>query len=141
MKCSKVLLSLLAASTLTAGYASVDCELGAKCYFPGQVAGEKRDGDGNGTLVFFTVEETGDYLCKLSIDRNKLELKAAQARVYAGGDADLSTQVIKTGSSVTLPVTVKEGATGELKFRLAGDRVYPPNVVAVQCSGPKKNPQ
>ncbi len=134
MKCSKVLLSLLAASTLTAGYAAVDCDLGAKCYFPGQVAGEKKGGDGNGTLVFFTVEETGDYLCKLSIDSNKLELKAAQARVYAGGDADLSTQVINTGVPVRLKVTVEETKTGELKFRLAGDRVYPPNVVAVQCA-------
>ncbi len=134
MKYSKVLLSLLVASTLTAGYAAVDCDLGAKCYFPGQVAGEKRGGDGNGTLVYFTVDQSGDYLCELSIDGSAQDNRTAQARVDADGAAHVSRQTIETGAPVTLQVKVKSGEKGELKFRLTGDRAYRPDVVAVKCT-------
>ena len=135
MKYSKVLLSLLAVSTLTAGYAAVDCDLGAKCYSPGQVAGEKRGGDGNGTLVFFKVTESGDYRCRLSIDDSQKVHQKAQATVDTDGGAHgVFKQTIETGTPVTFAVKVKLGQDGELKFRLIDDREYRPDVVAVRCA-------
>lgn len=144
MKYSKFWLSCLTIVGFTVASASNLCTLNSLCYFQGEVAGQERGAEGNGTLVYFQfpIDDVGNYICALSAgDETYSKAVSAgtkiAAEVYAGQGAKFSPQTIQIGTPIALNVEAMRhtsDTTAQIKFRLLGDRVYPRNTVGVQCA-------
>lgn len=121
MKCSKLLLGLVAASAFTAASASVSCETdGQPCEFAG-----------DNSLVTFDVKnppEKQTYTCTLSTSDNS----EAKANVRSAQDAQFKPTVITTNEAVSLIVMVPskdldrngKAGKGEIRFNLQKDKEY-----------------